>query len=87
MPEGGGITAPAEEMDLRGLPKEVTAEEEEEEEKATWGLWTGVRGGPSEPGSGLEEVVDVVSHLGGITDCLGGNGSRSVSRTTSESGE
>ena len=57
-------------------------EEEEAEEKEAGGLWTGVRGGPSAPGSGVE----VISHFGGITDCFGGRGSRKVSRMVSESG-
>lgn len=84
--EGGGrvpedcMLAPADDTALRGLP--LPAAEEEEEEKAAGGLWTGVRGDPSAPGSGVE----VISHFGGITDCFGGRGSRKVSRMASGSG-
>lgn len=82
------VLAPAEDTFRSGFPAVLTAEEEEvleeaeEEEKAAAGLWTGVRGKPSAPGSGVE----VISHLGGMTDCLGGRGSRSVSLKTSELG-
>lgn len=82
------VLTPAEETVRRVFPTVLTAEEEEEleeaeeEEKAAAGLWTGVRGKLSEPASG----VDVISHFGGIMDCLGGSGSRSVSLRTSELG-
>lgn len=83
------MLAPAEETFRRGFPAVLTAEEEEEEleeaeeeEKPATGLWTGVRGKLSTPGSGAE----VISHLGGMTDCLGGRGSRSVSLRSSELG-
>lgn len=81
------VLAPAEDTFRSGFPAVLTAEEEEleeaeEEEKAAAGLWTGVRGKVSAPGSGVE----VISHLGGMRDCLGGRGSRSVSLRTSELG-
>lgn len=82
------VLAPAEETFRSGFPAVLTAEEEEEleeaeeEEKPAAGLWTGVRGKLSTPGSGVE----VISHFGGMTDCLGGRGSRSVSLRTSELG-
>ncbi|TNN76270.1 hypothetical protein EYF80_013558 [Liparis tanakae] len=46
-----------------------------------WLAWwlDGGRGGPLLPGSG----VDVISHFGGMTVCLGGRGSRRVSRKAS----
>lgn len=73
------VLTPAEETFRRVFPVVLTAEEEldeaEEEEKAAVWLWTGVRGKLLTPGSGGE----VNSHFGGITDCLGGRGSRSVS--------
>lgn len=80
------VLAPAEDTFRSGFPAVLTAEEEdeleEEEEKADAGLWTGVRGKLSAPDSGVE----VISHFGGMTDCLGGRGSRSVSLKTSELG-
>lgn len=57
-------------------------EETEEEEKEVAGLWTGVWGKTSMPGS----VVELISHLGAMRDCLGGRGSRRVSLKASESG-
>lgn len=81
------VLAPAEDTFRSGLPAVLTAEEEEleeaeEEEKAVAGLWTGVRGKLST----LDSGVEVISHLGGMMDCLGGKGSRSVSLKTSELG-
>lgn len=82
------VLAPVEETVRSVFPAVLTAEEEEEleeaeeEEKAAAGLWTGVRGRLSPPGSGVE----VISHFGGMVDCLGGRGSRSVSLRTSELG-
>lgn len=46
------------------------------------GWLDGVRGGPSVAGS----EVEVINHFGGMTDCLGGRGSRKVSRNASRSG-
>lgn len=46
-------------------------------------LWfDGGRSGPSLPGSGVE----LINHFGGMTDCLGGRGSRRVSFSASGSG-
>lgn len=75
------VLAPADETVRRVFPAKLVAEdggeleEMEEEEKEVAGLWMGVRGEPSMPGSGLE----LINHLGGIIDCLGGRGSRKVS--------
>lgn len=41
-----------------------------------------MRGGTLLPGSGVE----LISHFGGMTDCLGGRGSHKVSRRASGSG-
>lgn len=73
--------APAEETVRAGI---ATAEEEEEEEYVVAGWLDGVwdEGDPSLPGSGVE----LISHLGGIMDCLGGRDSRRVSRSKSGSG-
>lgn len=86
---GACVLAPAEDTFRSGFPAVLTAEEEEEEleeaeeeEKAAAGLWTGVRGKLSAPDSGVE----VINHFGGMTDCLGGKGSRSVSLKISELG-
>lgn len=81
------VLAPAEDTFRSGFPAVLTAEEEEEEleeeeEKADAGLLAGVRGKLSAPGS----AVEVISHFGGMTDCLGGRGSRSVSLKPSEFG-
>ncbi len=76
------VLAPAEDTFRIGFPAMLTAEAAEEEEKAAAGLWTGVRGKLSAPGSGVE----VISHFGGMTDCLGGRGSHNVSLRTSELG-
>lgn len=46
------------------------------------GWLDGVRAGPSLPGSGVE----VISHFGGMTVCLGGRGSCNVSRSASGPG-
>lgn len=70
--------APAEETVRAGL---ATAAEEEEEYRVV-GWLDGVRGEPSLPGSGVE----LISHFGGMIDCLGGSGSRRVSRSASRSG-
>lgn len=71
------MLAPVEDTDRTGL--DVTLEGEV---YCVVGWLDGVRGGPSLPGSGVE----LISHFGGMTDCLGGRGSRRVSRRTSESG-
>lgn len=71
------VDAPAEEMDRTGLDD---AAEGAEYWVAGW--LDGVRGGPSLTGSGVE----LISHFGGMTDCLGGRGSRRVSRRASRSG-
>lgn len=70
------VDVPAEETDRTGL--EVADGEE------YWVVWwlEGVRGGPLLPGSAGE----VISHFGGMMDCLGGRGSRRVSRRDSGSG-
>lgn len=70
------VDVPAEETDRTGL--------EEAEGEEYWVAWwlEGVRGGPLLPGSAGE----VISHFGGMTDCLGGRGSRRVSRRDSGSG-
>lgn len=73
------MEAPAEEMDRTGL---AAVEGAEGEEYWVVGWLDGVRGGPLLPGSGVE----LISHLGGMTDCLGGRGSRRVSRRASGSG-
>lgn len=74
------MDAPAAEMERTGFG--ATAEGAEGEQY--WFVWwlDGVRGGPLLPGSG----VDVISHFGGMTVCLGGRGSRRVSRKASGSG-
>lgn len=64
-----------------GMEDDGELEEPEEENEAT-GLWMGVWGKASVPGS----VVELNSHLGATTGCLGGNGSRSVSLRASGSG-
>lgn len=68
------VDAPAEEMDRTGL--DAAAEGAEGEEYWVVGWLDGVRG------SGVE----LISHFGGMTDCLGGRGSRRVSRRASGSG-
>lgn len=62
----------AEDTDRTGL--DVTPDGEE-----NWlvGWLDGVRGGHSLPGSGVE----LTSHFGGMITCLGGRGSRRVSRS------
>lgn len=74
------MDAPAEETERTGLGAAAGGAEGEQ----YWFVWwlDGVRGGPLLPGSG----VDVISHFGGMTDCLGGRGSRKVSRKASTSG-
>lgn len=57
-------------------------EETEEEEKEVAGVWTGVWGKVSVPGS----VEGLMSHLGAIMVCLAGNVSRRVSLKASGSG-
>lgn len=57
-------------------------EETEEEGNEVAGLWTGVWGKASVPDS----VVELISHLGEMTDCFGGSGSRRVSLRASGSG-
>lgn len=74
------MVALAEEMDQTGL--EAAAEGAEGEEYWVEGWLDGVRGAPSLPGSGVE----VISHFGGMTECLGGRGSRRVSLRASGSG-
>lgn len=74
------VVAPAEDTDRTGL--DAIAEGAEGEEYWVAGWLDGVRGGPLQPGSGVE----LISHFGGITDCLGGRGSRRVSRRASGSG-
>lgn len=69
---------PAEETDRTGL--DVAAEAEEYWAAAGW--LEGVRGGPLLPGSALE----LISHFGGWTVCLGGRGSRKLSCRASGSG-
>ncbi len=74
------MDAPAEEMDRTGL--DATAEGAEGEGYWAVGWLEGVRGEPLLPGSGVE----LINHFGGMTDCLGGRGSRRVSRRASGSG-
>lgn len=81
-PPGGAVFAPAEDTLRRGFPAEEEEEELEEQKEGAAGLWTGVRGKLSDPGSGVE----VISHLGGMMDCFGGRGSRRVSLIISELG-
>lgn len=57
-------------------------EETAEEQNEVPGLWMGVWGKASVPGS----VVELINHLGAMTDCLGGRGSRRVSLRASGSG-
>ena len=56
--------------------------ENDEEEYGDTGWAEGPRGEPSWTDSGAE----VISHLGGIMECLGGSGSRRVSCSISSSG-
>lgn len=74
------VDAPAEETDRTGLDKVTDGTEGEEYCADVW--LDGVRGRPSLLGSGVE----LISHLGGMTDCFGGRGSRRVSRKASGSG-
>lgn len=73
----GCVLVPAEDTDRTGLGFPAEGEE-------YWieGWLDGVRGEPSLPDS----EVELISHLGGITDCLGGRGSRRVSCSVSRSG-
>lgn len=74
--DGSWVEAPAEDTERTGFP----AVEGEEYWLAGW--LDGVRGDDLPPGSG----PDVMSHLGGMTVCLGGRGSRRVSLRDSGSG-
>lgn len=65
-----------------GTEDDGELEETEEEENEVAGLWTGVWGKGSEPHS----AVELMNHLGGMTACLGGRGSRRVSLRASGSG-
>lgn len=71
------MDVPAEDTERTGFPAAVDGEE-------NWlpGWLEGVRGDALAPESG----PDVISHLGGITVCLGGSGSRRVSLRESGSG-
>lgn len=74
------MDTPAEETGRTAL--DAAVEEAEGDGYCAAGWLDGARGGPSPPGSGVE----VISHFGGITVCLGGIGSRRVSRRASGSG-
>lgn len=74
------MDAPAEDTDRTGF--DVAAEGAEGEEYWVVEWLDGVRGRPLLPGSGVE----LMSHFGGMTECLGGRGSRRVSRRASGSG-
>lgn len=74
------MDAPAEDTDRTGFP--APAEEAEGEEYWLLGWLDGVRGEDLLLASGAE----VMSHFGGIMDCLGGRGSRRVSLRASGSG-
>lgn len=71
------MDAPAEDTERTGFPAAADGEE-------YWllGWLDGVRGDDLAPESG----PDVISHLGGMTVCLGGRGSRRVSLRESGSG-
>lgn len=83
-----GTLATADEADRRVFVAALETEDDgeldemEDEEKDVAGLWTGVWGKASVPGS----VVEVISHLGATMICLGGSGSRRVSLRASGSG-
>lgn len=72
--DNGWVEAPAEDTERTGFP--------DGEENWLPGWLDGVRGDDLAPGSG----PDVISHLGGMTVCLGGRGSRRVSLRESGSG-